>query len=66
LPPTDRPGAANYGIANPFWLLSQGRGSGASIEEEHGVVYEFREGLIARAVSYRDKAKPLEAAGIQQ
>jgi ketosteroid isomerase-like protein len=43
-------------------VRARGRGSGATIEEEHGVVYEFREGLIARAVSYRDREKALEAA----
>ena len=47
-------------------LRAQGRGSGATIEEEHGVVYELRDGLIARAVSYRDKAKALEAAGLRE
>lgn len=30
------------------------------------MVYEFREGLIARATSYRDKAKALEAAGLRE
>jgi ketosteroid isomerase-like protein len=46
-------------------LRAQGRGSGATIEEDLGVVHEVREGLIARGVLYRDKQKALEAAGLR-
>jgi ketosteroid isomerase-like protein len=46
-------------------LRARGRGSGATIEEEHGVVYELRDGLIARAVSYRNQAKARDAAALQ-
>ena len=46
-------------------VRARGRGSGALVEEEHGVVYEFREDLIVRAVSYRDKAKARDAAAVR-
>ena len=47
-------------------LRARGRGSGAEIEEDHGVVYEIRDGLIVRATSYRDQEKALEAAGLSE
>jgi ketosteroid isomerase-like protein len=47
-------------------LRARGRGSGAEIEEDHGVVYEIRDGLIARATSYRDRQKAIEAAGLSE
>jgi ketosteroid isomerase-like protein len=46
-------------------LRARGRGSGATIEEEHGVVFEVRDGLIARAVSYRSMAEAREAATLR-
>ncbi len=47
-------------------LRARGRGSGAEIEEDHGIVYEIRDGLIARATSYRDREKALKAAGLSE
>jgi ketosteroid isomerase-like protein len=47
-------------------LRARGRGSGAEIEEDHGIVYEIRDGLIARATSYRDCQKALKAAGLPE
>jgi ketosteroid isomerase-like protein len=47
-------------------LRAKGRGSGAEIEEDHGVVYEIRDGLITRARSYRDRERALEVAGLSE
>ena len=40
-----------------------GKGSGMAVEEPLAFVLEMRDGKVARAVSYRDHAKALEAAG---
>jgi ketosteroid isomerase-like protein len=39
-----------------------GKGSGMAVEEPLAFVLEMRDGKVARAVSYRDHAKALEAA----
>ena len=40
-----------------------GKGSGMAVEEPLALVLDMRDGKVARAVSYRDHARALEAAG---
>jgi ketosteroid isomerase-like protein len=40
-----------------------GKGSGMAVEEPLAFVLDMRDGKVARAVSYRDHAEALEAAG---
>ena len=40
-----------------------GKGSGMAVEEPLAFVLEMRDGKVARAISYRDHARALEAAG---
>ena len=43
-------------------LRVQSRGSGIELDEQLGVVFDMRGGKIARAKSYRDRARALAAA----
>jgi ketosteroid isomerase-like protein len=43
-----------------------GKGSGAPVETDNGVVYELRDGCIVRASNYFDHGEALKAAGLSE
>jgi ketosteroid isomerase-like protein len=46
-------------------LSGRGRTSGIEVHREAGYLYTVREGKVARAEIYRDRAAALEAAGVE-
>src|SRR5206468_1006403 len=45
-------------------MRATGRGSAVSVEREDAIVYELRDGLIARLDYYNDRSRALAAAGL--
>ena len=45
-------------------MRATGRGSSVSVERDDAIVYELRDGLVARLDYYNDRAQALAAAGL--
>ena len=52
-------------IVVPFRLSAKGRGTGIKVEQRAIGVWTMRNGKAVSLMTYADKAKALEAAGLQ-
>lgn len=53
-------------VASTFRLVGTGRTSGARVEQQAGMAYEFREGKLWRLRSYLNPGEALEAVGLAE